>query len=42
MNNKNICEKCYMSKESDWFWEAHQTMSNGTIWCVNGRARGKS
>lgn len=41
MNNKNICEKCYMSKESDWFWEAHQTMSNGTIWCVNARERGK-
>lgn len=36
------CEKCYMDKASDWFWEAHQTMSDGAIWCVNGRARGKA
>lgn len=42
MDLKNICEKCNMSKESDWFWEAHQTMSDSTIWCVNARARGKS
>jgi hypothetical protein len=41
MNSDNICEKCYMSKESEWFWEAHQTMSDKTIWCVNARARGK-
>ena len=30
-----------MSKESDWFWEAHQTMSDGRIWCINARAKGK-
>lgn len=37
-----LCEKCHMEKNSDWFWEAHQTMSDGRIWCVNSRARGKS
>ena len=34
-----LCEKCHMEKNSDWFWEAHQTMSNGTIWCVNAKER---
>lgn len=28
------CEYCEMSKESDSFWEIHQTMSDGSIWCV--------
>jgi hypothetical protein len=42
MKETNLCNKCYMSKESEWFWEAHQTMSDNTIWCVNSRARGKS
>ena len=42
MNVDSLCEKCYMSKESEWFWEAHQTMSDGRIWCVNAKARGKS
>ena len=37
-----LCETCHMDKNSDWFWEAHQTMSDGAIWCVNGRARGKA
>ena len=37
--HSNQCNKCYMSKDSDWFWEAHQTMSDGTIWCVNAKVR---
>ena len=37
MDNKNICDKCYMSKESDYFWEAHQTMQDGKVWCVNAK-----
>jgi hypothetical protein len=37
MENKNICDKCYMSKESEYFWEAHQTMQDGNIWCVNAK-----
>lgn len=37
MENKNICDKCYMSKESDYFWEAHQTMQDGRVWCVNAK-----
>lgn len=35
MDNK--CSVCYMSKESEYFWEAHQTMQDGTIWCVNAK-----
>lgn len=42
MEETSLCKKCYMSKESEWFWEAHQTMTNGTIWCANARERGKS
>lgn len=37
MNNKNTCDKCYMSKDSDYFWEAHQTMQDGRVWCVNAK-----
>jgi len=35
----SLCSKCYLSNESDWFWEAHQTMQDGSIWCVNGKTR---
>ena len=31
------CPICNLSKESDWFWNAHQTMSDGEIWCVNAK-----
>lgn len=31
------CTICNLSKESDWFWNAHQTMSDGKIWCVNAK-----
>ena len=34
-----LCDKCHMNKSSDWFWEAHQTMSDGRIWCVNSKER---
>ena len=32
-----ICDKCGLSKESEWFWNAHQTMSDGKVWCVNAK-----
>jgi hypothetical protein len=35
--NVDQCEVCSLSKESDWFWNAHQTMSDGKIWCVNAK-----
>ena len=25
---------CTVSKDDDAFWNTHQTMSDGTIWCV--------
>jgi hypothetical protein len=33
----NNCPICNLDKESDWFWNAHQTMSDGKIWCVNAK-----
>lgn len=30
-----ICPKCKLSKESDTFWDTHQTMSDGHVWCAN-------
>jgi hypothetical protein len=32
-----MCNVCGLSKESEWFWNAHQTMSDGKIWCVNAK-----
>jgi hypothetical protein len=34
---KNECLKCQLSFKDPLFWETHQTMSDNTIWCVNGR-----
>jgi hypothetical protein len=31
---KNECEKCEQSHKDPLFWETHQTMSDGKIWCV--------
>ena len=25
---------CAMSKDDDLFWNSHQTMSNGHVWCT--------
>jgi hypothetical protein len=33
----NTCVVCNLDKESEWFWDAHQTMSDGRIWCVNAK-----
>ena len=30
----NDCPKCGISKKDPLFWETHQTMSDGNIWCV--------
>jgi hypothetical protein len=35
--NPDKCEVCSLSKTSEWFWNAHQTMSDGKIWCVNAK-----
>jgi hypothetical protein len=32
---KNECSKCEMSVKDPLFWETHQTMQDGNIWCVN-------
>jgi len=31
---KNECVKCQMSHKDPLFWETHQTMSDGRIWCA--------
>jgi hypothetical protein len=31
------CPICNLAKDGEWFWEAHQTMSDGKIWCVNAK-----
>lgn len=31
---KNECEKCEMSHKDPLFWELHQTMSDGGVWCA--------
>lgn len=33
----SLCTVCSLDKESEWFWNAHQTMSDGKIWCVNAK-----
>ncbi len=32
MNNE--CLKCKISKKDPLFWETHQTMNDGQVWCV--------
>ena len=31
------CPICNLAKDGEWFWNAHQTMSDGKIWCVNAK-----
>ncbi len=31
----NNCEKCGISQKDPLFWETHQTMSDGKVWCTN-------
>lgn len=33
------CDYCEMFKESETFWEIHQTMSDGTIWCTKSSSK---
>lgn len=30
----NKCEKCEMLQKDPLFWDTHQTMSDGNIWCA--------
>jgi hypothetical protein len=30
---------CAIDRDNDAFWDTHQTMSDGNIWCPNGRSR---
>lgn len=32
-----LCLNCSMNKYGELFWEAHQTMSDGKVWCVNAK-----
>jgi hypothetical protein len=34
---KNECVKCGISVKDPIFWDTHQTMSDGKIWCVNAK-----
>jgi len=36
---KNECKKCNMSYKDPIFWDTHQTMQDGNIWCPNGKNR---
>lgn len=31
------CYSCNGNSSFDWFWEAHQTMPDGKVWCVNAK-----
>ena len=33
------CPTCYLLIEDETFWELHQTMQDGHIWCVKKRSR---
>jgi hypothetical protein len=35
----NICAICSLDKDSEWFWEAHQIMSDRTVWCINAKRK---
>ena len=34
---KNECEKCKMHYKDPLFWDNHQTMSDGNVWCPNAK-----
>jgi len=29
-----MCNKCKMSREDIEYWDTHQTMQDGNIWCA--------
>lgn len=31
---KNECEKCGLSKKDPLYWEVHQMMADGNLWCI--------
>jgi hypothetical protein len=33
----SACHKCLMDKEDIEFWDNHQTMMDGHIWCVHSK-----
>lgn len=33
------CPECHAQLEDEDFWETHQTMSDGHIWCVNKKIK---
>ena len=36
---KNECQKCEMSYKDPLFWDTHQTMQDGHIWCVSVKSK---
>jgi len=34
---KNECKNCSMSIKDPLYWETHQTMSDGHVWCTNAK-----
>jgi hypothetical protein len=34
MDTKNECKKCSLSHKDPLFWNTHQTMTDGNIWCT--------
>jgi hypothetical protein len=33
----NECVKCEMAHKDPLFWDTHQTMSDGHVWCTTKR-----
>ena len=31
------CKKCDMAMKDPIFWDWHQTMSDGNVWCTNAK-----
>ena len=36
----STCQKCGTDKENIEYWDTHQTMSDGHIWCANYNRKG--
>ena len=39
MDTKNECSYCELSHKDPLFWDNHQTMTDGNIWCPKGKTK---
>jgi hypothetical protein len=37
MTDIKKCPTCHIFLEDEVFWESHQTMSDGHVWCINAK-----